>query len=105
MSDVETITVSILDKNYQVNCDPDEVNALKRSATFLDERMREVKTTANVVGLDRVAVMAALNIANDYLDQKRKTTEVIKHQALRIKILINKLDQALTRLKNSNRVN
>ncbi len=99
MSDVETVTVSILDKSYQVNCGPDEVSALKQSASYLDQKMREVKSNANVLGLDRIAVMAALNIANDYLDQTKKTTDVIKHQSNRIKTLSNKLDQALVRLR------
>lgn len=99
MADVETVTVSILDKQYRVNCRPDEVSALKQSATYLDQKMRDVKTGASVLGLDRIAVMAALNIANDYLGQNKKSTSVIKHQATRIQNLTTKLDQALNRLK------
>ncbi len=99
MSEAETVTVSILDKEYQVSCQPDEVSALKQSASLLDQKMREMKASANVPGLDRLAVIAALNIANDYLGQTKKTTEVIKHQASRIQKLTTKLDQALNRLK------
>ena len=99
MPDPQTVTVSILDKDYQVNCRPDEVAELQRSASYLDMKMREIKTGSSVLGLDRIAVMAALNIANDLLGETEKTTEVIEHQAIEIQSLSNKLDQALTRLK------
>ena len=72
MSEVRTVTVSILDKEYQVSCGADEVAALKRSASYLDEKMREIKSGASVLGLDRIAVMAALNIAHEYQDYKRQ---------------------------------
>ena len=49
MSEVKTVTVSILDKDYQVSCSPDEVAALRKSAGLLDEKMREIKTGANVL--------------------------------------------------------
>ncbi len=72
MSDTQTVTVSIMDKDYQVSCAPDEVTALRQSAQYLDEKMREIKSSSNVFGLDRLAVMAALNIANDLLSQTQK---------------------------------
>ena len=102
MPDAQTVTVSILDKDYQVNCRPDEVAELKRSASYLDMKMREIKTGSSVLGLDRIAVMAALNIANDFLGETDKTTDVIKHQATEIQSLSVKLDQALSRLRVNN---
>ncbi|HKI73190.1 MAG TPA: cell division protein ZapA [Pseudomonadales bacterium] len=99
MSNVQTVTVSILDKDYQVNCSPGEVAALKKSAHFLDQKMREIKSNANVLGLDRIAVMAALNIANDYLGEAERKEEVIASQAGEIRNLSGKLDQALSRLR------
>lgn len=77
MANTETVTVSILDKKYQVNCGPEEVAALHESARILDEKMREIKSSSSVLGLDRIAVMAALNIANDLLSRGRQidTTE------------------------------
>lgn len=99
MGDLQTVTVSILDKDYQVSCGRDEVDALKKSASFLDEKMREIKTGSSVLGLDRIAVMAALNIANDLLTQSQKSDEVIASQASEIRNLSGKLDQALSRLR------
>ena len=67
MSDAKTVTVSILDKDYQVSCQAYEVPALQRSAEYLDKKMREMRENSNVFGLDRVAVMAALNLTNELL--------------------------------------
>lgn len=97
----QTVKVTILDKEYQVSCAPDEVNALRQSAAYVDEKMREIKSNSNVLGLDRIAVMAALNIANDYLSQSRMTDELANSQEEDIKTLYGKVDQVLTRLKGS----
>jgi cell division protein ZapA len=99
MSNAHTVTVSILDKDYQVSCKPEEVSALKESASYLDEKMREIKSGASVLGLDRIAVMAALNIANDFISQTQKTNDVVAGQSNELKSLTDKVDQALGRLR------
>jgi cell division protein ZapA len=99
MSKPQVVTVSILDKDYQINCAPDEVAALRQSAQHLDDKMREIKSSSNVFGLDRLAVMAALNIANDLISQTLKTDEVVASQEVEIQSLTGKLDQAINRLK------
>jgi len=99
MSDPDTITVSILDKDYQVACPPDEVTALRESARYLDEKMRAMKESTSVFGLDRLAVMAALNIANDYLSQTQRTEDVVSDHNSDIQDLGGKLDSALSRLR------
>ena len=99
MSEAQTVTVSILDKDYQINCEPDEVAALRQSAQYLDDKMREIKSKSNVFGLDRLAVMAALNIANDLISQTQKTDQVVSNQEGEIQSLNGKLDQAINRLK------
>lgn len=103
MSNVQTVTVSILDKDYQVSCKPDEVSALQQSARYLDKKMREIKSGSSILGLDRIAMMAALNIANDYLSENQKTESLVASQAREMAFLTGKLDQALVRLKSVNR--
>lgn len=67
MSQANTITVKILDKEYQVAC-PDEQQAqLVVSAKYLDKQMRSIRDTGKVIGLERIAVMAALNISYELL--------------------------------------
>lgn len=72
-----TVTVSILGRDYQVSCPAHEREALERSARYLDEQMREIRNTGKIVGSERIAVMAALNIAHELLtlDQDRGDTK------------------------------
>lgn len=62
---VNTVIIRVLDKEYQVNCPPEEREALMSSADDLDRRMREIRKSGNVIGLERIAVMAALNLAHE----------------------------------------
>ncbi|MGB9430005.1 MAG: cell division protein ZapA [Gammaproteobacteria bacterium] len=61
------VTVRILDKEYQVACPDDEREALLQSAELLNRKMQEIRESGKVVGLDRVAVMAALNLSHEIL--------------------------------------
>ena len=86
-----TVTVNILEKDYEVACGPGEVDALRASARHVDRQMQAIRNAGKVIGLDRVAVMAALNIANEYLgsETRRKQTEE------RIDLLAEKLKQVI----------
>ena len=104
-----TVRVSILNKDYQVSCEESEVTALQQSAQFLDQKMREMKEHSNVFGLDRLAVMAALNLTNELLAESEKTTQLdskqtetssrLAEQQIEIQNLHYKVDSALNRLK------
>lgn len=61
------VTVHILDKEYRVACPPEEREALVRAAALVDERMKTMRDTGRVLGLDRIAVVTALNLANELL--------------------------------------
>ena len=75
-----TVSVTILGKEYQVACPADQVDALTKAARFLDDQMEQIRASGKVVGLDRVAVMAALNMANDLIGA-RHTEEAIESDA------------------------
>lgn len=66
MSEASSVVVHLLDKEFRVGCPPEEKENLIRAARFLDDKMREIRA-ANVIGLERIAVMAALNLAHDLL--------------------------------------
>ena len=66
----ETVFVKILDKEYQVACPREERQALVESAQLLDERMKAIRGTGAVIGLERIAVMAALNLSHELLQAK-----------------------------------
>lgn len=59
--------VSLLGKTYRVACTEDEKAALLEAVAYLDRKMREIRDSGKVIGTDRVAVMAALNIAHELL--------------------------------------
>ena len=67
MSSFETIAVSILGKEYQVNCPKDDSAALKKAVEYLNKKMNETKENSNAIGIDRIAIMTALNLADDLL--------------------------------------
>jgi len=66
------VSVKILEKEYQISCPADERKALVDSAEMLNAKMREIRDSGKVVGLDRIAVMAALNMANELITFKDK---------------------------------
>jgi cell division protein ZapA len=96
MSDMYAhVTVRILEKEYHVACPASEKSALLASADLLNQKMREIRDTGKVVGLDRVAVMAALNLANELLETQGKGDELKDIVGLRIKSMRERLDDAL----------
>ncbi len=62
-----SLKIRILDKEYQVNCQPDEREALEHSALLLNEKMEEIRRGSHIIGLERIAVMAALNLSHDLI--------------------------------------
>ncbi len=99
MSDTPTtVNVTILDKEYQVACPPDEVDALTASAQYLDTQMIEIRESGRIFGLDRIAVMAALNITNEYLNKQQvETTEHVVGS--KVQALSKRVSQALVEQK------
>ncbi len=66
MSEASSVVVHLLDKEFRVGCPAEEKENLIRAARFLDDKMREIRAS-NVLGLERIAVMAALNLAHELL--------------------------------------
>ena len=68
------LDVSILGREYRIGCRESERDALLQAVAHLDSRMREIRDGGKVSGIDRIAVMAALNIANDLLRERADPT-------------------------------
>ena len=88
-----TVNLKILGKEFQVSCPEDEKDALMVAASQLDKRMRDIRESGKVIGLERIAIMAGLNITHEYLQAKdraegKETTDLLKK-------LNRKLDNAL----------
>jgi cell division protein ZapA len=92
---IARVTIRILEKEYHVACPAEEQPDLLASAELLNRKMREIRDGGKVVGLDRVAVMAALNLANEFLKAKGTDEELQNIVGLRIRAMREKLDEAL----------
>lgn len=94
---VKPITVIIMDKEYVVGCAEDEREALFASVEFLNNKLREQRDSGKVIGSERVAVMAALNIAHEYLDYKRRNDSMSTDIGEGIERIQRKIKAALSR--------
>jgi len=89
------VSIRILEKEYQVACPVAEKPALIAAAEMLNKKMKEIRDSGKVVGLDRVAVMAALNLANDLIKTQSQDHELKGMVANRIQSMRDRLDGAL----------
>ena len=90
------VSVRILEKEYQFSCAIDERAALLDSAEFLNGEMRKIRDSGKVVGLDRIAVMAALNMANELLKARSREAEGASDEALaRVRGLRERVESTL----------
>ena len=95
MSGEIPIIVQILDKDYRVACQDGQQDSLLASARFLDQKMREIRAGGRVIGTDRIAVMTALNLAHELLENRRERDQLSDSFGRRIKALREKVEVAL----------
>ena len=95
MSESVTVSVEILGKPFQVSCGVGEAQQVTEAARLLDARMNEIHDTGKVLGFDRIAVMAALNIAHDYLAANADLSRVSGAAGDKVEELTDKVVQAL----------
>lgn len=90
------VTVRILDKDYLIACQPEEKDSLLASARHVDERMREIRKAGRVIGTDRIAVMAALNLAYELLQRGEKEGPLDTATVKRLAALQGRIAAAIT---------
>lgn len=88
------VTVTILGKEFIVACPENERAALVAAAGYLDRKMREIQTSGKVMGTERTAIMAALNIAHELLELRERGGMAVD-TVQKIKFLQSKIDAAL----------
>ncbi len=93
------VSVRILDKEYQVACPASERTDLLDSAEVLNARMREIRDGGRIVGLDRIAVMAALNMANDLLHAQARDRTIEGDISNRLKLISDRVENVLGNTK------
>ena len=91
----KTLDITILGRTYKVACADGERDALLRTAAYLDAKMAEIRNAGKVSGTERIAVMAALNIAHELLTTKFGGGFDIGEAKRRIAAVEAKLDTVL----------
>jgi cell division protein ZapA len=92
------VTIHIMGKEYQIGCPPNEQERLLQAAQNLDKQMRNIRENGKVLGLERIAIMAALNLSHELLQEQAKHSGT-NSSSQQIDRVNQKLDQALTRFK------
>jgi cell division protein ZapA len=93
MSEIKGVDVSIMGRNFTVSCTDEERPSLINAVNFLDKKMRDIRDSGKVIGVERIAIMTALNLAHELLNSKSGDVDVgdIKR---RIAIMQDQIDQA-----------
>jgi cell division protein ZapA len=105
----ESVKVKIMDRDYVFACAPDEKESLMRCVALVDEKMNTIKNMGKLTQIDRIAVMAALMIASDFMahssrpekpDGLRRSDRLpSEYHEPELDRLQQKLDQYLSKLK------
>ncbi len=69
---IAQVNVKILEKEFQLGCAPEERGDLLDSVELLNTKMREIRDSGNVTGIDQIAILAALNMANELIQSRGK---------------------------------
>jgi cell division protein ZapA len=94
MSEAKGMDVSIMGREFRVACPDDEQEELLSAVSFLDRKMREIRDSGKVLGVERIAIMAALNIAHELLTTRTGGFDIGDFKR-RIGSMQDQLDQAM----------
>ena len=91
-TDARTVTVQLLDKEYTISC-PDGAEAeLLASADYLNQKMLDIRNSGKIIGLERIAVMAALNMSHELIKNREEQRQSVE---INLRRLGQKIDQSL----------
>lgn len=76
MSDIKGVDVNIMGRDFTISCTEDERPGLINAVNFLDKKMRDIRDSGKIIGVERIAMMAALNLAHELLNSKSGTVDV-----------------------------
>ena len=96
----KTIEVSLLGRSYRVACDDDERESLMQAVAYLDAKMNEIRKAGKVMGAERIAVMAALNVAHELLSLKVGSGFDVGRAKQRLSAIESKIDAAIAKQEN-----
>jgi cell division protein ZapA len=89
------ISIRLLEKTFQIKCPPEQIEALQKAADYLDKEMRKMRESG-VVGLDRIAIIAALNMANQINEGNARDARYENDFSEKVRSLELKISEALS---------
>ena len=95
-----TVEVSLLGRTYRVACDESERESLMQAVAYLDGKMNEIRKAGKVMGAERIAVMAALNVAHELLSVRLGTNFDLGQAKRRLSAIESKIDAAIAKQEN-----
>lgn len=76
MSQSKAVDVNIMGREFTVSCTDEERPGLINAVNFLDKKMRDIRDGGKIIGVERIAIMAALNLAHELLNTKTGSVDV-----------------------------
>lgn len=95
IKDDQQVSIQLLDKSFQIRCPKEKTPELQNAVSFVDREMRKIRDGGKVIGLDRIAIVALLNIAHEFLALKKLNENYMHSTTERIRDLQNKIDEVL----------
>lgn len=92
------VNVSIMGKDFSVACGDEERDDLEAAATYLDRKMREIQRSGKVIGAERCAIMAALNITHEFLTMRNQSSDANQVES-RLKTISHKIETVMKQHK------
>ena len=96
MSEIKGVDVNIMGRDFTVSCTDEERPGLINAVNFLDKKMRDIRDSGKVIGVERIAIMTALNLSHELLNSKSGNVDVGDIRR-RIANMQDQIDQALTK--------
>lgn len=90
----KSVDVTILGRSFTVSCTDEERQGLMDAVNYLDKKMHDIRDTGKVVGIDRIAIMAALNMSHELLHTKTGDIDIGDYKR-RISAMQNQIDEAM----------
>jgi cell division protein ZapA len=94
MAVVKTVDVTIMGREFTVACNDDERAGLMDAVSYLNKKMNDIRDAGKVVGVERIAIMTALNLSHELLNAKSGDIDIGDYKR-RISLMQNQIDEAI----------
>jgi cell division protein ZapA len=94
MAAAKTVDVTIMGRVFTVACTDDEREGLMDAVSYLNKKMNDIRDAGKVVGVERIAIMTALNLSHELLNAKSGDIDIGDYKR-RISLMQNQIDEAI----------